>query len=232
MMGNLLYFITYLTTVMLADGQKTYTVENIKQDELIVTGSGESKLWQKANTLTEFEYPWENKRSSTTSFKALHNKAWLYCLFEVQDPDVKVYVVKNDKLEAINSDRVEIFFRKDQQLTPYYCLELDANGRILDYEAEYHRKFNPVWSWPAGELIVKASRTKSGYNVEVAIQKESLIKLGLLKNNKLEAGLFRAECLSLEGDSATMSWISWLKPTSETPDFHIPSAFGTLVLSE
>jgi hypothetical protein len=29
-----------------------------------------------------------------------------------------------------------------------------------------------------------------------------------------------------------MSWISWLKPTSETPDFHIPSAFGTLVLSE
>ena len=79
---------------------------------------------------------------------------------------------------------------------------------------------------------MKASRTKDGYNVEVAIRKESLVKLGLLKNNKLEAGLFRGECVSLEGDQANMSWISWLKPTSETPDFHIPSAFGTLVLSE
>jgi len=111
MMGSLLYFITYITTVMLADGQKTYTVENIKHDELIITGSGESKLWKKANTLTEFEYPWENKRSSTTSFKALHNETWVYCLFEVQDPDIKVYVVKNDKLEVVNSERVEIFFR-------------------------------------------------------------------------------------------------------------------------
>jgi hypothetical protein len=53
-------------------------------------------------------------------------------------------VVKNDKLEVVNSERVEIFFRKDEALTPYYGLELDANGRVLDYEAEYHRKFNRV----------------------------------------------------------------------------------------
>jgi hypothetical protein len=62
----------------------------------------------------------------------------------------------------------------------------------------------------------------------VAIRKESLVKLGLLKNNKLEAGLFRGECVSLEGDQANMSWISWMKPTSETPDFTYLSAFGTI----
>jgi hypothetical protein len=231
-MAGLLYFITYTLTVMHADGEKIYAVENIQHDEVIISGKGDNKLWQKANKLTEFEYPWENKRSSTTSFKALHNKTWLYCLFEVQDPDVNVYVVKNDKLEAINSDRVEIFFRQDNRLTPYYCLELDANGRVLDYEAEYHRKFNTTWSWPAGQLIVKATRTKNGYNVEVAIQKESLVRLGLLKNNKIEAGLFRADCCSLDGDKADMKWISWLRPESDTPDFHIPSSFGILMLNE
>jgi hypothetical protein len=199
---------------MLADGQQTYTVANIQHDEVIVTGKGDSELWRKANRLTQFEYPWENKRSTTTSFKALHNKTWLYCLFEVQDQDIKVYVDKNDKLEVVNSERVEIFFRKDERMTPYYGLELDANGRVLDYEGKYHRQFNPAWSWPAGQLIVKASRTKDGYNVEVAIQKESLVKLGLLKNNKLEAGLFRGECLSLEGDQATMSWISCSRLTA------------------
>lgn len=227
-----LYFITLITTVMLAAGTKTYTVKNIQNEEITVTGKGDSKLWSKAKQLTDFTYPWEDKRSSTTSFKALHNKDWFYCLFEVQDPDVRVYVDKNDKLEVVNSDRVEIFLRKDEQMTQYYGLELDPNGRVLDYEAEYHRKFNPVWSWPNGGLIVKASRTKDGYKVEVAMKKESLRQLGLLNGNKLEAGVFRAECTSLVGDQATMSWISWLTPASDTPDFHIPSAFGTLILSE
>jgi hypothetical protein len=217
---------------MLQDGTKTYSVENIKNEDVIITGKGDSKHWKKARSLTDFTYPWENKKSNTISFKALHNQAWFYCLFEVKDPDVKVYVDKNDKLEVINSDRVEIFLRKDERMIPYYGLELDPNGRVLDYEAEYHRKFNPEWSWPAGGLIVKASRTNEGYKVEVAMQKESLIKLGLLKGNKLEAGVFRAECTSLLGDKATMSWISWLTPASDTPDFHIPSAFGVLLLSE
>jgi len=224
--------ITFIATVMLADGTKTYTVKNIQNEEIIITGRGDSKLWGQAKQLKDFAYPWENKRSTTTSFKALHNEDWFYCLYEVQDADVKVYVDKNDKLEVVNSDRVEIFFRKDERMTPYYGLELDPNGRVLDYQAEYHRKFNPTWSWPAGELIVKASRTADGYKVEVAIQKKSLITLGLLNGNKIEAGVFRAECTSLTGDQATMSWISWLMPASETPDFHIPSAFGTLVLSE
>jgi len=231
-MIDLSYFITLIATVMLVDGTKTYTVENIKNEEVIVTGKGDSKHWKKASNLTDFTYPWENKKSNTTSFKALHNQAWFYCLFEVKDPDIKVYIDKNDKLEVVNSDRVEIFLRKNEQMTPYYGLELDPNGRVLDYEAEYHRKFNPVWSWPTGGLIVKASRTNDGYKVEVAMQKESLIELGLLKGNKLEAGVFRAECTSLIGDQATMSWISWLTPASETPDFHIPSAFGTLVLEQ
>jgi hypothetical protein len=115
---------------------------------------------------------------------------------------------------------------------PYYCLELDPNGRVLDYKAEYYRKFNTEWSWPTGQLVVKASRKAEDYKVEVAIRKESLRGLGVLKGSKLEAGLYRGDCLSLNGDQASMSWISWMNPKSETPDFHIPSSFGCLILEE
>jgi hypothetical protein len=93
--------------------------------------------------------------------------------------------------------------------------------------------FDDTWTWPSGHLIIKANRFEKGYSVEVAISKESLKQLGLLKGNKLEAGLFRGECTELiDGSESKIKWISWVKPDSKTPDFHIPSAFGVLILEE
>ncbi|HVW62740.1 MAG TPA: sugar-binding protein [Puia sp.] len=86
------------------------------------------------------------------------------------------------------------------------------------------------WSWPSGQLTVKASRAGDGYIVEFAISVRSLQDLGLLENNRLQAGLFRAECKGMIDGRADLRWISWVRPASDHPDFHIPSAFGTLVL--
>ena len=115
-------------------------------------------------------------------------------------------------------------------MDPYYCLELDADGRALDYNAAYYRKMNYPWSWPEGQLKVKASRVRDGYIVEFAISIQSLKDLGLLQNNRLQAGLFRAERKGMINGRADLRWISWIRPRSDHPDFHIPSAFGALVL--
>lgn len=212
---------------------KTYHVKKIQETELSISGKGDSPLWKQANVLTDFAYPWESEKPPLTSFKAIHNKEWLYCLYEVKDDNINVYVNTNDKSEVVHSDRVEIFFRKDDRMSPYYGLELDPLARILDYEAEYHRKFNDKWTWPSGQLIVKANRTKDGYTVEIAIQKKSLLQLGILNGNRIEAGLFRGNCVEIDlKDDKKIKWISWVKPTSETPDFHIPSAFGVLMLED
>jgi Carbohydrate family 9 binding domain-like len=226
------YFILLMATVTLFEETKTYSVRKIQGDELHVTGKGDSPQWKKAAELSDFIYPWENKKATSMTFKALHSKDWFYCLYTVLDADVKVFVKNNDKLEVVKSERVEIFFRKDDRLSPYYGLELDPLARVLDYEAEYPRKFNSTWSWPKGKLIVKTNRTKQGYTVEVAIHKTSLEELGLLNNQKIEAGIFRAECDDVNGDEEKIKWISWLKPDSETPDFHIPSSFGVLRLED
>lgn len=212
---------------------KTYTVKKIQRTEIVVAGKGDDSQWTIANELTDFIYPWENETPPRTSFKALHSNDWLYCFYNVIDENVQVLVKSNEKKEVIYSDRVEIFFRKDEKMSPYYGLELDPHGRVYDYEAEFHRKFNPNWTWPAGQLIVKASRTGDGYTVELAVSKESLRQFGLLKGNKIEAGIFRGECIEIiEGADSKIKWISWVKPDSETPNFHIPSAFGLLVLEE
>jgi hypothetical protein len=230
-----LSYIAILMTAALLDypkkDNKTYTVKSIR-DELPLTGKGDNSLWKKASELSDFIYPWENEQPPLTSFKALHSKDWLYCVFYVKDDNIKVYVDKNDKSEVVFSDRAEIFFKKDDLLSPYYGLELDPLGRIYDYQAEFHRKFDRTWSWPNGQLVVKTARTDDGYTIELAISKASLVQLGLLKNKILQAGLYRGECVELVGKEATIKWISWVRPASETPDFHIPSSFGMLLLED
>jgi hypothetical protein len=226
-------FILFMTAGILypRENTSTYQVNSI-QEALAITGKGDNPLWEHAAELSDFSYPWESEQPSPTTFRALHSEHWVYCLFTVHDDHVKIYADKHDKKEVVWSDRAEIFFRKDDQLSPYYCLELDPSGRILDYKGELYRKFDFQWSWPAGGLIVKTHLEAHGYTVEVAISKQSLVSLGLLKDSMLQAGLYRADCVELKGKDATFKWISWIRPDSKTPDFHIASSFGTLVLEK
>jgi len=209
---------------------QTYSVKKIAPGSLRVNGKGHSRVWSKADKLTDFTYPWDSAHAPATSFAALWDGDWLYCLYQVKDDSVITLVKNNDKMEVGASDRVEIFLKKNDAMNPYYCLELDADGRILDYNAAYYRKMNFPWHWPEGQLVVKASRVKGGYIVEFAISIQSLKDLGLLENDRLQAGLFRAECKGITDGRADLRWISWIKPASATPDFHIPSSFGTLIL--
>lgn len=232
-----MYYVTYIFVVMsILSGQpeeevKSYSIVRAK-DPLTLTGSGVDPQWQSAIALSDFSYPWENGNPPLTTFQAVHDEDWVYLFYSVEDTTINVYVDKNEKSDIDASDRVEIFFRIDDKLTPYYGLEIDPKGRIMDYRATYHRKFDFNWSWPKGEIKVKTGTLKIGYTVEVAISKKSLTTLGLLKNNRIEAGIFRGDCIRLAGNEATIKWISWMKPASDTPDFHVPSAFGLLILEE
>lgn len=231
-MTYLSYFILTMASVTLFEETKTYNVRRISGEEFVVNGKGDNPEWKNAIELSDFVYPWENRKATSMVFRALHSKDWVYLLYDVKDDNIQIYVKTNDKSEVASSERVEIFFRKDDRLSPYYGLELDPLARVLDYQADYHRKFNSNWTWPAGKLIVRSNRTKHGYTVEVAVNKESLKSLGLLTDAKIEAGIFRAECDDVNGSEEKMKWISWMKPESTTPDFHIPSAFGTLLLQD
>lgn len=232
---SFLSIITILVTIQTLthnkEGLKTYSVKKITAD-INTTGKGDDPLWNNAAVLSDFDYPWEKEKPQPTAFRALHNDEWLYCLFQVTDADVNLRQVTDDKREVAASSRAEIFFKIDDQLNPYYCLEIDPLGRVLDYRATYHRKFDIGWTWPAEHLIVKTEKRKDGYSIELAIRKEYLEELRLLKNKTLQAGLYRADCsVQAQGD-ADFKWISWVKPHSKTPDFHIPSSFGILRLED
>lgn len=208
---------------------KEYIVKHIYSNLQNAEGSEMSPLWEKANVICDFSYPWEDKEAPTTRFRALWDDNYFYFRYDVEDENVLTYIDKDHKMEVVDSDRVEIFIRKDEKLNPYYCLEMDARARVLDYTTKFYRDYDYLWEWPKPDnLRVKAFENKTGYIVEGAISLSSLKDLGLFKNNELEIGLFRGHCMELPvGDAdADLRWISWVKPDSDEPDFHIPSSFG------
>lgn len=212
------------------EGTKSYPVKKIPED-IALTGKADHPLWKNALTLSDFSYPWETDIPQATKFKALHSEDWLYCFFDVTDKDILIHINKNDKTEVAASSRAEIFFKTDDQLSPYYCLEIDPLARVFDYKGEFHRRFDTKWTWPAGHLLVKSNRRMDGYTLEIAISKGSLKELGILKDdNSIQAGLYRGDCLEINKNGGKFRWISWVQPDSQTPDFHIPSSFGILKL--
>lgn len=210
---------------------KTYHVKRIANHSIHTADDHPDPYFRKgAEELSDFIYPWENYTAPSMTFKSVHDNDWLYCFFQVEDDDIRTYVNTNEKAEVIYGDRVEIFFRQDEQLSSYYCLEVDPHARIYDYQAAHYRKFDVQWSWPSGHLRVRADRHPAGYSVKLALSLKSLHQLGLLKNEQLQVGLFRGKCIVPTRGNPEMRWISWAKPDSPTPDFHIPSAFGIFQL--
>lgn len=189
-------------------------------------------LWEKANCLTDFSSPWKNDSFSKIEFRALWDLENLFFNFRVFD--TAIYIDrKDDSFDSIgNSDRVELFFRTNDSLNPYYCLEMDTAARIMDFEARPNKNFDFNWKWSKKDIEVKASKEETSFCVEGRISIQSLEDLNLIKNNTIEAGVFRAKFSLVENLQYDATWISWVNPNTETPNFHIASSFGKFILME
>lgn len=210
--------------IKMGSDKKTYLVKSIEQSTSTYLST---EIWQTADILDDFHYPWRDDTPPSTCFRALHADQYFHFLFEVEDEDLIADTITDGKRAVLKSDRVEIFFRKDEKMQPYYCLEMDYLGRVLDYEAYFYRKTDFDWNWPEG-FHFRSRLTAKGYTVEGQISKASLIRLGLLQGEQLEAGLFRAE---FKNGPSEVRWISWVHPETPKPDFHVPTSFGVLKLT-
>lgn len=207
---------------------QSYHIHKIKKSFFSRKKMNTDSFWQKSKPLTSFILPWDKDPPPSTIFRALHDTKNLFFRFDVIDTDILVDKSTNDKMAVLSSDRVEIFFRSDKEMNLYYCLEMDPAGRVMDYKGVFYRKFDRNWKWEC--ITIRSRYTLNGYRVWGSIPLESLRNLKLLSDNKIQAGLFRGKCFNANPDAPEFKWISWVKPDSETPDFHIASAFGELRL--
>ncbi|WP_338840787.1 sugar-binding protein [Flavobacterium ginsenosidimutans] len=187
-------------------------------------------FWVKANCLTDFCSPWKNDSFSKIEFRALWDLDYLYFNFQVFDSEVYIDR-KDDSTDSIcNSDRVELFFRKDEKLSPYYCLEMDVDTRILDFEAYPNWNFDYNWKWPENQMEIQSVKEPNSFTVAGRISIASLKEFDLIQNNTIETGVYRAKFSQNEKGEYQPTWISWVNPNTAEPNFHIASSFGKFVL--
>ena len=209
---------------------KVYCVHLINKNELKITGNGNSQVWKKAVPLTDFISPWDLNYVSKTEFRALWDGDYFFFCFAVFDSSIHINRI-DDSVEGIaNSDRVELFFKPDATLNPYYCLEIDSDARILDFIAYPKRRFDYNWKWPKDCIQVKSSVNENGFIVEGAITIASLNQLNLIQENCIQTGVYRAKYNSVDRINFEPTWLSWVDPKTEMPDFHIASSFGMFQL--
>ncbi len=211
---------------------KTYKVQHIGSENFQCNNLNTDDVWSKASELTDFTSPWDNAPVKKITFKALWTDSHLHFKFHVADN--QIHICKTNSTictETIGeSDRVELFFRTNKQLNPYYCLEIDPSSRVMDFKAKPNKEFDFDWQWPTDEIRVKSEITATDFTVEITLSIASLKKLDLIQNNCIETGIYRAKYNEQTNGSFEPTWISWVHPQTASPNFHISSSFGKLEL--
>jgi len=194
-------------------------------------------VWKGAEELTDFVFPWLAHDAPRTSFRARWTAAdeRLHFRFEVIDDDIVLGEGDDAKQQVIGSDRVELFFAVDAELSRYYSLEMDPRGVVLDYAGKFHRQMD--WDWSIDDLELDTDIQEDGYSVEGSISLVELDQLGCVHRDEdggryLIAGAYRAEFHRGADGTVIEDWISWVDPKVDTPDFHIPSSFGRFILAD
>lgn len=200
--------------------------------KLTIDGQKNEAIWQRVNAYKEFYAPWSEWQVEETEFRIFHDAKYLYFHFSVLDVSNSCHQIKSYATSVEFSDRVEIFFARDQEMSEYIGLEIDACGRMIQFKSQGNRNFVKDWKFSEfREEDYEVIQTEQGYQVEGRISKSALSSMDFLKNRKLLMGVFRANYLNEAGDGK-VQWISWKDISLKNPDFHQIDGFKFVHLGD
>jgi len=219
---------TSFALLSISSGIPTYQVFRAS-GKIEVDGVPEEKAWKKAALISNFKLPWEQEKPQPTEARFLWDSDFLYGAFRVWDREIVTWTAPHHqgKIAVTDHDRVEVFFALEESLENYYCLEIDPQGLVFDYQAHYHRNFDP--SWHLNGLKVASKILSDGYVVELAVPLVTMKELGFpvsASGFTWKVGVYRADFSLTQPGKLKMLWQTWVDPGLPQPDFHVPSSFG------
>ncbi len=182
--------------------------------------------WTAAPVLT-FATDWAGRTTTTaTKVRALWMPTGLYLLFELEG-----YAPFTDQARPIEAERIDLYEENCVELfvTPdpanrdrYFEIELGPFGHFFDVAVDRNAKPRANNEWSA-KLTIGTTRSDGRAIIEVAIEAPEI--LAALKGSAtLPIGLYRME------GKAPRQYLAAFPTRTPKPSFHVPTAFGTLVL--
>jgi uncharacterized protein (DUF362 family) len=188
------------------------------------------EIWAQASPL-HFDTNWAGQFSPTgTTVRALWSPKGLYLLWELDNAKLdtdRSRPTDVERKDLYEEDSVEMFIAPDPAVrTRYFEIEVGPYGHFFDLLVDRtpgQPKLSDE-SWSAG-LRIGTSRDEAAHKAIIEIAIESPDVLAALKAGaELPLGLYRME------GKAPREYLAAFPTHTPKPNFHVPSAFGTLVL--
>jgi uncharacterized protein (DUF362 family) len=200
-------------------------------DVVTIDGKSDEPVWARAVPAV-----WESDWSGEDTGIVTHAKlAWssdaLYAFFDLEGAGFNVDQTLPTNVERPKlyvEDCVEMFVTPDPKMPRhYYEIELGPFGHWFDINVNLTAKVakereDIEWS---SDAIIGTTRDTNAHTatIEVKIPSKAIVR-ALTAGARLPLGLFRME------GKGKRSYLAWSPTRTKSPNFHVPEAFGTLVL--
>jgi hypothetical protein len=194
---------------------------------LTVDGRGDEPLWSRVTPVTwDTDYA-GNTTGTVTHARFVYATDGLYVLFDLAEAGLNTdrsRPVDAPRAKLYEEDCVELFFTPDAaRANHYFEIELGPFGHYFDIDVDRDRHTSET-SWSAGARIGATEDAKAHTaTIEVKLTAPDIVH-ALTPGVRLPLALYR-----MEGEHPRQ-YLAWSPPRTPKPDFHVPAAFGSLVL--
>ncbi len=184
--------------------------------------------WAAATPLV-FSTDWAGQDTKTpTTVRALWSPKGLYLLFELDNASTftdTARPIDTERVDLYEENCVELFLAPDPaHRDRYFEIELGPFGHFFDILVDRKAKPRADQAWSAGLRIgTRRDDAKHRAIIEVAIESPDVLA-ALTASASLPLGLYR-----MEGKDKRL-YLAAFPTRTPKPSFHVPEAFGSLIL--
>ncbi len=205
----------------------TAHAHRVDGDPPVIDGRGGDAAWADAA-----EVAWDtdfagSKTSIVTRARFAWTKSGLYSLWELTNAGLHADAsrpIGTEREKLYEEDCVEMFLTpKASQPSRYFEVELGPLGHFFDIDVDRAAHKEDI-AWSSGVTVVTAHDEKARTATIEAVLAAKDVTAALVPGARLRLGLYRIE------GASPRTYLAWSPPRTKSPNFHVPSAFGTLVI--
>ena len=210
------------------DGKPVVRAPHLEASAIAIDGVREA-AWDAA-TPAAFDTDWSGAPAGVrTQVRFAWTDRGLATLWELEGASLTVDAsrpVAEERAKLYEEDCVEVFLAPDPaERRRYFEIEVGPLGHFFDIAVDRTNKpVKSVVAWSSRPRIrTKTDRAARTATIEALFEAPEIVA-ALRKGARLPLGLYRMEA------GEPRRYLAWSPTRTKRPDFHVPEAFGTLVL--